>query len=228
MMCFTTESGRPLRKAAWPQVTGVCSADIYPLRAGVKILPRYLQYLLLSDEFTSFAVRISNRAGMPKVNREQLFAYEFHLPSLGEQAADVALLDKVYERLAELQRLAVVRKRELWALKRSLVFGASPREREWVPVGKYVEWVRATETVSSDVRYAFAGVKSFGGGVFESVSPVSGPASPAPGPAMRHRNRRAQMPPRPVSPPTPQRATLPPQATPGSRPARTDPCRGQD
>jgi type I restriction enzyme, S subunit len=159
-----------LRKAAWPQVTCVCSADIYPLRAGEKILPRYLQYLLLSDEFTSFAVRISNRAGMPKVNREQLFAYEFHLPSLGEQAADVALLDKVYERLAELQRLAVVRKRELWALKRSLVFGASPREREWVPAGEYVEWVRATETVSADVCYAFAGVKSFGGGVFKSVS----------------------------------------------------------
>ncbi|MEZ5963088.1 MAG: restriction endonuclease subunit S [Planctomycetota bacterium] len=159
-----------LRKVTWPQTAGLCSADIYPLRPGKRIRHRYLQYLLLSDQFTSYAVRVSNRAGMPKVNREQLFAFEFELPDLDEQAKHIALLDKVFEGIAELERLAELRSRELWSLKRSLVFGASPDDRTWEPVGEHVEWIRSMERVAPTATYGFAGVKSFGGGVFRSGS----------------------------------------------------------
>ncbi len=156
-----------LRKVGWPQISGLCSADIYPLRpTTTRILPTFLKYLLLSNHFTAYAVRISNRAGMPKVNREQLFAYQFVLPSLPEQSTHVARLDGVFQRLGELGRLADVRQRELWALKRSLVFGSSPDDRDVAIVGELVEWVQRPETVAADVTYSFAGVKSFGGGVF--------------------------------------------------------------
>ena len=47
-----------------------------------------------SDKFLNYVVPISNtRAGMPKVNREELMAFEFPLPPLSVQRAIVTRLD---------------------------------------------------------------------------------------------------------------------------------------
>lgn len=85
-----------LRKVIRPDFRGICSADIYPLNPKTeRITADYLFYLLLSRDFTNYANVVSNRAGMPKVNRTQLFAYEFKLPDLETQNEITAKLDEM-------------------------------------------------------------------------------------------------------------------------------------
>jgi type I restriction enzyme S subunit len=49
--------------------------------------PDFAAWLLLSDEFTNYAVSESQRARMPKLNRKQFFSWEAPLPTLDEQKA---------------------------------------------------------------------------------------------------------------------------------------------
>lgn len=72
-----------LRKAIVAPDSGYCSADMYPLRSkNGKSIPAYVAALLLSKGFTEYAVGVSIRAQMPKVNRQTLFAYEHPLPPI--------------------------------------------------------------------------------------------------------------------------------------------------
>ena len=58
-----------LMKVARPNFEGLCSADMYPLAPKKDIVTRdYLFHLLLSKQFTDYAVLGSARSGMPKVN----------------------------------------------------------------------------------------------------------------------------------------------------------------
>lgn len=83
-----------LKKVARPEFNGVCSADMYPLSPDPRKLRRdYLFFLLLSRDFTQYAIEGSNRAGMPKVNRQHLFGYRFVLPSIVEQERIATQLD---------------------------------------------------------------------------------------------------------------------------------------
>lgn len=87
-----------LMKVARPDFSGLCSADMYPLspKAG-KATRDFIYYVLMSRRFTDYAVSGSNRAGMPKVNREHLFAYRFRLPSLDVQHLVCEHLDAAVE-----------------------------------------------------------------------------------------------------------------------------------
>lgn len=87
-----------LRKVARPDFSGLCSADVYPLAPKPESLNRdFLYHLLLSPQFTDYAVSGSARAGMPKVNRPHLFAYRFSLPDLEEQRRIASRLDTLGE-----------------------------------------------------------------------------------------------------------------------------------
>jgi type I restriction enzyme S subunit len=86
-----------LRKVARPEFEGICSADMYPLLPDKqKLLKDYLFYILLSGDFTRYAIQGSNRAGMPKVNREHLFKYVFTLPSIDQQKVICTKLDQAF------------------------------------------------------------------------------------------------------------------------------------
>ena len=90
-----------LMKVARPSFKGLCSADIYPLLPLDGFVDRgFLFYMLLSEDFTAFAVGGSGRAGMPKVNRDHLFAYTARIPRLDEQRRVVGILDQVFEGVA--------------------------------------------------------------------------------------------------------------------------------
>ena len=93
-----------LRKATTVDFDGLCSADMYPIKFNKnRVDADFLRFLLVSDEFTSYTNEKSARSRMPKLNREQLFAYECELPPLDEQRAIVTRL-KV--QLAEVDTLA--------------------------------------------------------------------------------------------------------------------------
>lgn len=114
-----------LMKVARPDFRGLCSADIYPLSAKKEQVDRdYLFHLLLSPDFTDYANTGSARAGMPKVNRDHLFAYRCYLPPVGKQTELAASLDTLHE---ETQRLEAIYQRKLEALdelKQSLLHQA--------------------------------------------------------------------------------------------------------
>ena len=74
-----------LMKACRPEFNGLCSADVYPLLPNPQYLDRgFLFYMLMSRGFTDYAIAGSDRAGMPKVNRDYLFRYKVWLPPVAE------------------------------------------------------------------------------------------------------------------------------------------------
>lgn len=114
-----------LMKVARPRISGICSADIYPLTPDKQRMTRdFLFYLLLSDKFTQYAVEGSSRAGMPKVNRNHLFNFEFHLPPLDEQNSICESLDYLVEKTNEVSKELASKLAFLTGLKASILDSA--------------------------------------------------------------------------------------------------------
>ena len=84
-----------LAKVYRPHESGLCSADIYPLRPNSMLDATYLVLALLSPSFTSYTRTCSDRTGIPKINRIDLFKYPFALPPLAEQETVAAMLNGV-------------------------------------------------------------------------------------------------------------------------------------
>jgi len=110
-----------LKKVARPDFAGLCSADMYPLNPKNNITKDYLYYILTSDDFTQYAISKSDRAGMPKVNREALFAYKCYLPPLPEQKRIVKELDALSEKVRQLQEIYTKQIANCAELKHSLL-----------------------------------------------------------------------------------------------------------
>ena len=104
------------------QFKGLCSADIYPLVPFKnKIKKDFLYHLLQTEKFTEFAILGSQRAGMPKVNREHLFAYTFFLPPLNVQEMIIKNLDRLLEKTVELESIYKQKIEDLEELKKSFL-----------------------------------------------------------------------------------------------------------
>ena len=103
-----------LMKACRPEFSGLCSADVYPLLPNDGQLNRdFLFHLLMSRNFTDYAISGSDRAGMPKVNRDHLFRYSTWIPSLSEQ---INIAQKIDEIASETQRLEAIYRQKIAAL----------------------------------------------------------------------------------------------------------------
>lgn len=110
-----------LKKVARPDFSGLCSADMYPLNPKGNITKDYLYYILISDNFTEYAISKSGRAGMPKVNREALFAYECYLPPLEEQKRIVAHLDSLSEKVHQLEEIYTKQLADCYEIKQAFL-----------------------------------------------------------------------------------------------------------
>ena len=111
-----------LMKACRPDFKGLCSADVYPLFPNSGRLDRnFLFHLLMSKDFTDYAISGSDRAGMPKVNRDHLFKYSFKLPSIGEQVVLARKLDEISSEAGRLAAFYARKLADLAALKQSIL-----------------------------------------------------------------------------------------------------------
>ena len=99
-----------LQKAHVAKFRTLCSADMYPLRPKSGVDPEFILNILLGAGFTDFAVSVSMRSGIPKINREELAAFDLAAPSSEEQQkiAEV-LLDADAETAALERRLESAR-----------------------------------------------------------------------------------------------------------------------
>ncbi len=111
-----------LRKAARPDFQGLCSADVYPVTPKSDRLDRgFLFHLLLGNDFTEYAISGSDRAGMPKVNRNHMFAYSFELPPLDAQHHIASVVDTAQEACSRLSDQVRLRVTDLDDLRQSLL-----------------------------------------------------------------------------------------------------------
>lgn len=110
-----------LKKVARPDFSGLCSADMYPLKPNSKIEKDFLYYILTSASFTNYAISKSDRAGMPKVNRNALFAYEIPLPPLAEQQRIVEHLDSLGAKVRYLEEIYAKQAADCDELKQSFL-----------------------------------------------------------------------------------------------------------
>ena len=82
-----------LRKVALPNFSGLCSADVYPIRpAENKVTREFLFALLISEAFLAYTTSLPSRASIPKLNRTELAAFTFSLPPLELQQRFTAIL----------------------------------------------------------------------------------------------------------------------------------------
>jgi len=76
-----------LRKATLATFSGLCSADMYPLRPASDVAPGFMLATILGFRFSLYADSVSVRSGMPKINRAELASFVVALPPLKEQSA---------------------------------------------------------------------------------------------------------------------------------------------
>ena len=110
-----------LIKVSRPDFSGLCSADMYPLTSKKGMTRDYLYYILVSRDFTDYAIMNSARAGMPKLNRQALFAYKCMLPPLSEQQSIVETLDSLKSKVDRLQENYDKISQECDALKQAIL-----------------------------------------------------------------------------------------------------------
>ncbi len=111
-----------LMKVVNCEFQGLCSADIYPLvPVKGKLIKDFLYHLLLTKGFTDYAILGSQRAGMPKVNREHLFAYKLKLPPIKEQQIIVQKLDALSTETKKLEAIYQQKINDLEELKKSVL-----------------------------------------------------------------------------------------------------------
>ncbi|MBP0455083.1 restriction endonuclease subunit S [Kitasatospora sp. RG8] len=127
-----------LRKVALADFSGVCSADMYPLRPKEDILGGFLATVLLGERFSAYVASISGRTGIPKVNRADLAGFFFVVPPLSEQRRIVEVVDafSAQERAIEMsiQKLRSARQGALLAAMPSIEGGDLPRGWTRVPL----------------------------------------------------------------------------------------------
>ena len=94
-----------LNKVATPDFNGLCSADSYPILPNEEMTSKdFLAYLMRSDIFLRYIVPLSNRTGMPKVNREQVEGFACPFPPKGEQVKFVAIFHQADKSISELRK----------------------------------------------------------------------------------------------------------------------------
>ncbi|MBF0407448.1 MAG: restriction endonuclease subunit S [Candidatus Riflebacteria bacterium] len=85
-----------LNKVAVPDFTGICSADIYPIKPITSLINKqFLRFLLMTRQFLAYADNNSDRANIPKINRKALALFSFSLPTISLQAEFAAIAEKV-------------------------------------------------------------------------------------------------------------------------------------
>ena len=93
-------------KVAFPKFDGICSADMYPIKCkNEQIIPEFLFYCILSTWFTHYAMSVSDRTGIPKINRNELDNAKFILPSISEQQKIASILSRVDALIESTQKI---------------------------------------------------------------------------------------------------------------------------
>jgi type I restriction enzyme S subunit len=85
-----------LNKVALPTFDGLCSADSYPLLVNDKHTNRYFfTYILRSNYFLNYILKLSDRTNIPKVNKKQLESFSCICPPIEIQRDFAEIVQQV-------------------------------------------------------------------------------------------------------------------------------------
>ena len=83
-----------LNKVALPEINGICSTDILPLKPKRNVVREYIAYWLRSKDFLDYASRHATGTKMPRLGPSQLCKAQIPLPPLLVQERVVEILQK--------------------------------------------------------------------------------------------------------------------------------------
>lgn len=86
-----------LRKSVLVDFEGVCSADMYPIRA--KYDPKYLLYWLISPDFSDLTMEHQGRTVLPKINQNALYKIDTPIPPQSEQQEIAFRIEAAFARI---------------------------------------------------------------------------------------------------------------------------------
>lgn len=127
---------------------------------------RYLWWLLRSSEFRRLLSIYLPGGIKTELKPKRFLPIPIPLPPLSEQQKIVAHLDAIESRLSRAQKLREESALESLALVRSLMDTRHCNGVKQVPMHELVTWRSPDVIVSQNESYTFAGVYSFGRGVF--------------------------------------------------------------
>lgn len=156
-----------LNKVVVPDSVGVGTSELIPLLPKDNCLNRdFLASYLRSPQFREFSAKHTRGANLPRIAMDDLWKHKVPVPSLQIQEQLVGRITSMNERLDEIESLSQDVSKELNELKRSLVLGTCGHKRNRSVLADLVEWVQDSEQVKPRHDYTFAGIKSFGKGLF--------------------------------------------------------------
>jgi type I restriction enzyme S subunit len=157
-----------LNKVVIPDSHGVGTSELIPLLPNTDRIKReFLAWYLRSPQFVEFAKMHTRGANLPRISMSDFWRHKVPFPrSHDEQHRILERINESMERIEETINLLPSIADDFTALKRSLLFGESRQKSKWKIVGDLVDWVKETESVAKKQVYDFAGVRSFGRGVF--------------------------------------------------------------
>jgi type I restriction enzyme S subunit len=155
-------------------VDGHIVSDKFPTYAVNEDLvdPRYLKYYFQTPELATQAELLSKGAAAISkltLNPPQFWDLTISAPALSEQQGIVALLDGHRERIEKAIASREVSRAATRALGAALLSDSTDGGHV-VPLGQVLRLRKTNVVVEPDVRYDFAGVLSFGRGVFRGPS----------------------------------------------------------
>ncbi len=87
------------QKVYLPDFKGVCSTDIFVIKARKGILPKFLFYLTASDEFTTLANSGSTGTRMPRADWKHLSTTIWKIPDIPTQTAITEILSSLDDKI---------------------------------------------------------------------------------------------------------------------------------
>ena len=108
-----------LRKIAYVDFDGVCSADMYPLKTKLNYF--YIKNLMLSDYFDLEVYKFDNRVKMPKINQPQLNSIKIPIPPVTEQKEIVEEVENSLQSLSALEEQIIERENIIKQLMQSIL-----------------------------------------------------------------------------------------------------------
>ena len=118
-----------LGKYFYATVNGLTSADAYVFNGKNGLNQKFLFSLIQTSDFFNYSVSVSKRSGMPKINRDELNAYSFYMPSEEEQ-------EKIGSSLLQLDNLITLHQRKydkLLNIKKSMLEKMFPKNGSNIP-----------------------------------------------------------------------------------------------
>ena len=117
-----------LRKAILADFSGLCSADMYPLKPAADVSAGFVLASILAHQFSTYAESVSVRSGMPKINRVELAEYSMAFPptkveqeAIAEALSDAdALIESLDQLIAKKRQIKQGAMQELLTGKRRL------------------------------------------------------------------------------------------------------------